>query len=327
MKKFIVTKEQSGKHVVRNTIDAFPMLKTSDLNKALKHRDIRVDGKRVSTDIAVYEGQEIQVWLPDSLFEEEKNTRKNNNEDSSIDYKIVAETDNLLLVNKRQGLAVHSGASTGDTSLIDILRRDTHNKELDLVHRIDMNTGGILMLAKNKRALDDAIKLFKQNLLIKRYRCLVLGVPTEGENIICEDDTIMREVSHYLEKTSSGNVFIHDEAKPGDLPITSRYHVLRVFEGKGPDGIDVAELEVELVTGRTHQIRAQFAHMGYPIIGDGNYGRNKQNTFFRSLSGGKVNYQQLFATSLILRKIPADNIHSNLAGRRFEIIPRYDVKI
>lgn len=327
MKSFIVTREQSGKHVVRNAIDAFPMLKSSDINKALKHRDIRVDGKRISADIAVNEGQEVQIWLPDELFERESSKSSEAKRSSDSDYKIVAETDNLLLVNKRQGLAVHSGANTGSTSLIDILRTDTHNRDLDLVHRIDMNTGGIIMLAKNKRALDDAIKLFKHNLLIKRYRCLVLGVPSEGENVICEDETIMKEVSHFLEKTSNGNVFIHDTQQAGDLPITSRYHVLHVFKGKGPDGIDVAELEVELVTGRTHQIRAQFAHMGYPIVGDGNYGRNKQNLFFKNLDGGKVSYQQLFATSLILRKIPADNIHTNLSGRRFEIEPRYDVKL
>ncbi len=327
MKSFIVTSEQNGKHVVRNVVDAFPMLKSADINRALKHRDIRVDGKRISADINVYEGQEIQIWLPDQLFENKSDKHERLNVKNDADYKIVAETDNLLLVNKRQGLAVHSGANTGDTSLIDILREDTHNRELDLVHRIDMNTGGIIMLAKNKRALDDAIKLFKQNLLIKRYRCLVLGVPSEGENVICEDETIMREVSHFLEKTSNGNVFIHDTQQAGDLPITSRYHVLHVFKGKGPEGSDVAELEVELVTGRTHQIRAQFAHMGYPIIGDGNYGRNKQNMFFKGLNGGKVSYQQLFATSLILRKIPSDNIHSNLSGRRFEIEPRYDVQI
>ncbi len=326
MRKFIVGQKQDGIHVVKAAGQAFPGLKTADLYKALKHKDIRIDGKRVSSDIAVAAGQEVQVWLPDSLFDGEgdKISRK---QSADPDYKIVAETDHLLIVNKRQGLAVHSGKNTGDDNLIDILRRDTANRELELCHRIDMNTGGLVMLAKGKEALEDAIKLFKQNLLIKRYRCLVTGIPTEGEAVICEDEAIMMEVSHFLEKTPSGDVYIHDYEKEGDLPITTRYRVLEQYRGIGPDRTDVSELECELVTGRTHQIRAEFAHMGYPIIGDGNYGRNKVNSYFKAIGGGRVKHQQLFATTLLLRKIPSDNMHSSLSGRSFTIVPRYEADI
>lgn len=326
MKSFIVNKDQDGKHVVRAATLAYPMLTAGQLQKALKHKDIRVDGKKVSSDVEVSLGQEIEIWLPDSVFDEVVKKAPVKVNSSDADYKIVAETDDLLIVNKRQGIAVHGGKGIEEESLIDVLRKDTGNKELDLCHRIDMNTGGLVMLAKNKTALEDAITLFKEDLLIKRYRCLVLGVPTEGESVICEDEAIMKEVSAYLEKANNG-VFIHDVMQSGDLPITSRYRVLNVYKNAGPDFLDVAELEVELVTGRMHQIRAQFAHMGYPIIGDGNYGRNKVNTYFKSLSGGKVRYQQLFATSLILRKIPKGNKHANLSGRAFSIIPRYDVVI
>lgn len=328
MKDFIVTSDMDGKHLVRAAVTAFPSLTPSVVQKALRHRDLRVDGKRVSSDINVYEGSRVEVWLPDALFENDKKSAGDNSgAKADADYKIVAQTDDILIVNKRQGLAVHGGRDTGDTSLIEILRRDTGNKELDLCHRIDMNTGGLVMLAKSKRALEDAIRLFKEDLLIKRYRCLVIGVPNEGEDVVCEDEVLMKEVSAFLEKTPGGSVFIHDEMKPGDLNITSRYRVLKVWKGKGPDKTDVSELEVELVTGRTHQIRAQFAHMGYPLIGDGNYGRNKFNTFFRAPDGGKVKYQQLFATTLLLRHIPKDNIHSGLSGRSFSIIPRYGVKL
>lgn len=325
MREFIVDSSSNGLHVVKAASKAFPGLKAADLYKALKHKDIRVDGKRVSSDIAVSEGQAVQVWLPDSLFEGEgdKIVKKNNDPD----YKIVAETDNLLIVNKKQGIAVHSGKNTGDKNLIDVLREETNNKNLELCHRIDMNTGGLIMIAKNKAALEDAVKLFKQNLLIKRYRCLVIGRPDVGEAVICEDEAVMFEVSAFLEKTTYGDVFIHDEARPGDLPITTRYRVLNTWDNVGPDRITVSEIECELVTGRTHQIRAQFAHLGHPIVGDGNYGRNKTNMGFVGINGGKVKYQQLFATTLLLRRIPGDNMHSNLSGRKFEIVPRYGVEI
>lgn len=325
MKSFVVTSEMNGLHAVKAATKAFPGLKTADLYRALKHKDIRIDGKKVSSDLPVKEGQEIQIWLPDSLFAGSGDVVPVKKQDP--DYKVVAQTDGILIVNKRQGLAVHSGKSTGDENLIDIVREATGNRNMELVHRIDMNTGGLVMLAKNKAALEDAIKLFKENLLIKRYRCLVLGVPTEGETVICEDDTIMKEVNAYLEKTPSGNVYVHDMPKPGDLDITTRYHVLHVYQGAGPEGMDISEIECELVTGRTHQIRAQFAHMGYPIIGDGNYGRNKVNTFFKSREGGKVKNQQLFATTLLMRNIPAGNIHRELSGRKFSIEPRYEVKV
>ncbi|MBO7448892.1 MAG: RluA family pseudouridine synthase [Clostridiales bacterium] len=322
MRSFIVNKEQDGKHVVRAAIMAFPTLTAGNLQKALKHKDIRVEGKKVSTDVVVSFGQEIEVWLPDDLFE--KTTEKKVVPKDA--YKVVAETDDLLLVNKSQGIPVHGGKGVGEINLIDIVRKDTHNPNMDLCHRIDMNTGGIIMMAKNKTALEDAIRLFKDDLLIKRYRCLVLGVPSEGENVICEDEAIMKEVSAYLEKVGN-KVYIHDIEQKGDLPIKSRYRIVKVYKGAGPDGSDVSDIEVELVTGRMHQIRAQFAHMGYPIIGDGNYGRNKVNVYFKSLNGGKVRFQQLFATTLILRKIPKDNRHHALSGRRFSIEPRYDVKI
>ncbi|MCQ2504337.1 MAG: RluA family pseudouridine synthase [Saccharofermentans sp.] len=323
MRSFEVAREYDNQHVVKVASSVFKGLKAADLYKALKRKDIKIDGKRISSDIAVKEGQVVEVWLPDSLFEGEGDKVKSVPKDP--DYKTVAETDGLLIANKRQGLAVHSGKNTGEDNLIDIIRKSTHNASMELVHRIDMNTGGLVMLAKNKEYLEDAIKLFRNDLLIKRYRCLVIGVPEEGETVICEDDAIMKEVSAFIEKTPSGNVYVHDVQKPGDLPITTRYRVLEVFRGKGPDGTDVAELECELVTGRTHQIRAQFAHMGHPILGDGNYGRNKINTFFRSRNGGKVKYQQLFATTLLMRRIPGDNLHHVLSGRKFEIEPRYEI--
>ncbi|MBP5492649.1 MAG: RluA family pseudouridine synthase [Clostridiales bacterium] len=323
MKDFTVSAKSAGKKVIRAAILEFPALTPAVLQKALKHKDIRINGKRISSDTTVSEGDVVEIWIPDSLFEQETQVKKS----AFDDYKVVFESDDLLLVNKRQGIAVHSGKGTEGDCLIDILRRDYHNKNLDLCHRIDMNTGGLILTAKNKKSLEDAISLFKEGVITKRYRCLVRGIPNVGETVICQDEAIMKEVSAFLEKPSSGNVFIHDVPKAGDLPITSRYRVLNTYKGIGPDGEDVSDIEVELVTGRTHQIRAQFAHLGHPILGDGNYGRNQYNLHFQNLRGGKVRYQQLFASTLLFGKIPKENLHSRLSGRKFSIEPLYDVKL
>ena len=323
MRDFTVPEKSDEKKVIRAAILEFPNLTPAVLQKALKHKDIRINGKRISSDTTVNTGDRVEIWIPDALFEKEAEPKK----PEFDDYKVVFESDDLLLVNKRQGLAVHSGKGMEGDCLIDILRKDYHNKTLDLCHRIDMNTGGLILTAKNKKSLEEAISLFKADLITKRYRCLVRGVPTYGEHVICQDEAIMKEVSAYLEKPATGNVFIHDIPKEGDLPITSRYRVLKVYNKAGPDGEDVSDIEVELVTGRTHQIRAQFAHLGHPIIGDGNYGRNQYNLHFRNLRGGKVRYQQLFASTLLFGKIPKENIHHRLSGRSFSIEPLYDVKL
>lgn len=318
MRQFTVSDALSGEHVVKACTVNYPSLKKADLYKALKHKDIRIDGKRVSSDVKVVSGQQVQVWLPDDLFEQDHDELKQRRKDA---FSIVAQTDGLLIVNKRQGLAVHSGKTTED-NLIDIVREETRNKNAELVHRIDMNTGGILMIAKNKDYLEDAVKLFKGDLVTKRYRALVVGrIPGDlGEPVVCTDDALMNEVSAYLEKTKSGDVYIHDVKKEGDLPITTRYRVLSYANG-------LSDIECELVTGRTHQIRAQFAHMGYPVLGDGNYGRNQVNLGFVNKDGGKIRYQQLWSTTLLFGKIPSDNKHRELSGRKFSIEPRYEVKI
>jgi 23S rRNA pseudouridine955/2504/2580 synthase len=142
-----------------------------------------------------------------------------------------------------------------------------------------------------------------------------------------EDGTIYKEVTGYLEKTRQGKVYIHDTKQPGDLDIATKYRILKTFKDAGPDGESVSDLELELVTGRTHQIRAQFAHLGHPVIGDGNYGRNKVNLHFEDKDGKKVKYQQLFSCQIMFGKIPKNNMHVDVSGKTFKILPDYNVKL
>ena len=325
MRDFTVTGSQDGLHVVKASQEAFPQLKSADLFHALKRRDIRIDGKKVNKDIAVKAGSVVEIWLPDELFEAKKAApQKDDREDY---YEIIAETKGLLIVNKSQGIAVHSGKSDIDNTLIDLIRKKTRYKEAELCHRIDMNTGGLVLVAKNKAALADCVELFKSDLVTKRYRALVLGEPDEGEPAVGEDGTLYKEVKGFLEKTKQGKVYIHDDKQPGDLDIATKYRILKTFKDVGPDGESVSDLELELVTGRTHQIRAQFAHLGHPVIGDGNYGRNKVNLHFETKDGKKVRYQQLFSCQILFGRIPGNNIHVDVSGKTFKIGPDYNVRL
>ena len=325
MRDFTVSKAQDGLHVVKASQEAFPQLKSADLFHALKRRDIRIDGKKINKDIAVKAGNVVEIWLPDVLFDA-KNAQAPAKPDEPM-FEIVAETKGLLIVNKSQGIAVHSGKSDIDDTLIDLIRETTKYKDAELCHRIDMNTGGLVLIAKNKQALTDCVELFKNNLVTKRYRALVLGEPDEGEPAVGEDGTIYKEVKGYLEKTKAGKVYIHDDKHPGDLDIATKYKILKTFKDAGPDGESVSDLELELVTGRTHQIRAQFAHLGHPVIGDGNYGRNKVNMHFETKDGKKVRYQQLFSCQILFGRIPKNNMHVDVSGKTFKILPDYNVKL
>ncbi len=325
MRDFTVSKSQDGLHVVKASIEAFPQLKSADLFHALKRRDIRIDGKKINKDIAVKAGSVVEIWLPDELFDSAKKAPKAKPAEKM--YEIVAETKGLLIVNKSQGIAVHSGKSDIEDTLIDQIRSQTRYKDAELCHRIDMNTGGLVLIAKNKAALADCVELFKNGLVTKRYRALVLGEPDVGEPSVGEDGTLYKEVTGYLEKTKAGKVYIHDEKQPGDLDIATKYRILKTFENAGPDGESVSDLELELVTGRTHQIRAQFAHLGHPVIGDGNYGRNKVNLHFETSDGKKVKYQQLFSCQIMFGRIPANNMHVDVSGKTFKIGPDYNVRL
>ena len=324
MRDFTVNKSQDGLHVVKASLEAFPGLKSADLFHALKRRDIRIDGKKINKDIAVRTGNVVEIWLPDELFD---NAKKAPSKTQEKMYEIVAETKGLLIVNKFQGIAVHSGKSDIEDTLIDQIRNNTKFKDAELCHRIDMNTGGLVLIAKNKAALADCVELFKNDLVTKRYRALVLGEPDCGEPAVGEDGTLYKEVKGYLEKTKAGKVYIHDEKQPGDLDIATKYRILKTFEDVGPDGESVSDLELELVTGRTHQIRAQFAHLGHPVIGDGNYGRNKVNLHFETADGKKVRYQQLFSCQILFGRIPKNNMHVDVSGKTFKIGPDYNVRL
>lgn len=325
MRDFKVTRSQDGLHVVKAAQEAYPQLKPADLFHALKRRDIRIDGRKINKDIAVKEGNVVEIWLPDELFETSGKAAPVKPNEKMFD--IVAETRGLLIVNKSQGIAVHSGKSDIEDTLIDQIRDTTKFRDAELCHRIDMNTGGLVLIAKNKQALSDCVELFKNDLVTKRYRALVLGEPDEGEPSVGVDGTIYKEVTGYLEKTRQGKVYIHDEKQPGDLDIATKYRILKTFKDAGPDGESVSDLELELVTGRTHQIRAQFAHLGHPVIGDGNYGRNKVNLCFESKDGRKVRYQQLFSCQIIFGRIPKNNMHVDVSGKTYKIGPDYNVRL
>lgn len=275
--------------------------------KFIRTKKIKVNRARTAQNYVLCEGDEIQLFIRDEFFE---SPEKDMGALSSIKPKldIVYEDENIMLLNKRPGVLVHEDADGVDNTLIMHVKAYLFQKgEYDpdgeqsfapaLCNRIDRNTGGIVIAAKNAEALRVMNEKIKNNELSKFYLCAVCGVPKPSA----------AELRGYLKKNASDNmVEVRDSYFSGAKEIITRYNTVVKKGGN-------ALLEIELVTGRTHQIRAHMAHIGHPLLGDGKYGINRQEK-----SRG-YKHQALYAYRLVFDKVGGDNALSYLEGKEFSI--------
>ncbi len=268
MKEFTVGTNDAGQRLDRFLAKAVPLLPASLAQKYIRLKRIKCNGARVQRDTRLNPGDVLQLYINDEFFDKPREENAYLTV-ASPKLNIVYEDEHILLVDKRPGLAVHphDGAEYGRT-LIDHIqaylyqKREWRPREENaftpaLCNRIDRNTGGIVMAAKTAQALRVMNQKIKDRELDKRYLAIVEGTPRPAEGTL----------KGYLFKDEKQNrVFVTDKPQAGAKTCQTNYRVLKSRKG-------LSLVECELITGRTHQIRAQFAHAGHPLLGDGKYGK------------------------------------------------------
>ena len=309
MQILTIRKNDAGQRLDKFLSKAVKGLPMSLMYKYIRTKKIKVNRARTQQSYILQEGDTVQLFIRDEFFD---SPEQDMGALSRIKPKltIAYEDENIILCNKRPGVLVHEDTEGADNTLIMHIKAYLYQKgEYDpdaeqsfapaLCNRIDRNTGGIVIAAKNAEALREMNEKISEDQLRKFYYCAVHGTMPRRE------DTLYG----YLVKDSRNNmVTVSDRKMPGGKQIITKYRVCRVRDGN-------SLLEVELVTGRTHQIRAHLSHIGHPLLGDGKYGVNREE----KRQGYK--YQALYAWRLQFHFPDESGLLGYLNGREVRLDP------
>ena len=307
MRELTIGKNDAGQRVDRFVSKALPLLPPALLQKYIRLKRIKVNGGRAQRDQRLREGDVLQLYINDEFFDKPR-------EDNlfltlfrpSLD--IVYEDENLMLLNKRPGLVVHADETEKVNTLINHIQAYLYQKREwnprwenaftpALCNRIDRNTGGIVIAAKNAEALRILNDKIRDREIAKYYLCIALGrvEPPKGR------------IECFLRKDEKSNtVRVYHRPVPDGRSAITLYQTLQT---RG----ELSLLEVELLTGRTHQIRASMADLGHPLLGDGKYGVGSVNRKYGETHQALYSYRLRF-------DFPSDaGILEYLRGREFQV--------
>lgn len=306
MKSFTVTKNDASLRLDKFIVKNCPALPSSLMFKYIRTKRIKVNGKRAEISTRLQEGDTVEAYINDEFFVSVQPKYDFLSAPARLD--IVYEDENILLTDKKQGLLVHPDKNEyGDTLIARIQHylydrgeyrpRDENSFRPALANRIDRNTGGIVIAAKNAESLRILCDKIKYREIEKKYLAVIHGVPKKKSDLL----------EGYLEKNEDKNkVFLKSGKTDSSLTIKTRYTVLESRAG-------LSLVEVELLTGRTHQIRAHMASIGHPLLGDGKYGK--------SAADKKMGFdkQALYSYSLKFDFKTDAGILNYLNGKRFTV--------
>ena len=307
MRAFTIGPNDANQRLDRWLAKTLPLLPGPLAQKYIRLKRVKVNGKGSKRDVRLQVGDVLQLYINDEFFE----TPTPENAFLSVfkpQLDLVYEDENLLLVNKRPGLVVHPDESERVNTLITHIQAYLYQKKEwspywensfapALCNRIDRNTGGIVIAAKNAETLRILNQKIRDRELSKFYLAIIHGKmnPPQG-----------RLEGFLLKDEAKKQVKVFDRPIPGGKTAQTLYRTLQTRGG-------LSLVECELVTGRTHQIRAQFAAAGHPLLGDGKYGREKDNKRY-----GR-SFQALYSYKLSFDFTTDGGILEYLKGKTFQV--------
>ena len=307
MREFIINKNDAGQRLDKYITKSFPLLPQSLMYKYIRSKRIKINNKKSEISYRLKENDVVSLYINDEFFEPVKPKYDFLSAGKSI--KIVYEDENVILIDKPAGILSHPDEGNYTDTAITRVKRYLYEKgEYDpenemsfapaLVNRIDRNTCGIIIGAKNAESLRILNEKLKNREIHKYYLCIAIGKLKNKEGII----------KGYLEKNEKQNrVYISDKSTDKTKAIATKYNVLDYKNG-------LSLVEVELLTGRTHQIRASFSHLGNTLLGDGKYGTNAQNKKF-----GGYKKQFLYSYKLTFDFETDAGILNYLNGKSYQV--------
>ncbi len=309
MRELTIGRNDAGQRLDKFLSKALPGLPMSLMYKYIRTKKIKRNRARTAPNEQLCEGDTLQLFIRDEFFGMPEDDR------GALDrikpkLEIAYEDENILVLNKRPGVLVHEDSEGGENTLILHIQAYLYQKgEYDpdaeqsfapaLCNRIDRNTGGLVLAAKNAEALRVMNEKIKQGEIGKFYLCAVHGTPKPAEKTLH---------GWLIKDAASNTVTVTDDRRPGSKEIITRYRTLTVKNG-------ASLLEIELLTGRTHQIRAHMAHIGHPLLGDGKYGVN------RAESRRGYKFQALYAYRVVFNFADDSGPLGYLRGREVAIEP------
>ena len=287
MIKYVVNKKDENKNIVR-ILSSNCNVDKNAIYKALRKKDVKINGKRVSENITLNQGDVIEAYI----FISNENTTK---------YSAVFENEYVIIFNKMQGVPVVDD-SNNEKSLVKLINEE-YKSVYEPCHRIDRNTGGLIIFSKNHNYTDLIKEAINNRFYKKIYSCIVWG---NAENLIG-----VHKAWHFKD-SEKNRVYIYDVKKKYSKEI-----ITEVTKAVYNPANNTTSLEINLITGRTHQIRAHLAFLGHSIIGDGKYGTNDVNSRFNK------KYQALWSCALIPNNITEEYAFF-LPNKIISVQPEYE---
>lgn len=266
MKTVVINKNDAEIKIDKFLKKYMPSAPSSVIYKALRKKRVKVNKKRCDSNYILKENDVLELYINDEFFEVTENSSDYMRVTPDLD--IIYEDENIMLVNKKQGMIVHSDDKETFNTLINHILSYLRNKgeyteenentfRPALCNRIDRNTSGIVIAAKNAKTLKIINDKIKNNEISKYYLCIALGIFEKKS----------KTLKDYIVKDSDRNmVTVTKEKKNGAKEIITKYNVLK-------EKNNLSLVEVNLITGRTHQIRAHLSYIGHPILGDTKYAK------------------------------------------------------